>query len=262
MCNTCMFVQMEAMEKKSLHLCVTFLEQIAKTTSTVVLELCAEQCNLNDKVRKHWVPVVKIKLRSSRVEISPLFSVSCSCLLDLLWSCSPNTVLTPSAQLDAGNKRSRRQRKEKSRKRSQVLKAWERTGLLPLRQFLFLSHWLVPSVSLLISLILFSTHSKKCLKNGGNQCGARHGGVKIRLSQYHAVPTPLLTLCLCLSLPSLDKMHLTLTELCCCYSLCSDLIVFNHAITPTEFLLSHLEIRLSEYAAMGEEGMIRFALIM
>lgn len=41
------------MEKKSLHLCVTFLEQIAKMTSTVVLELCAEQCNLNDMVRKH-----------------------------------------------------------------------------------------------------------------------------------------------------------------------------------------------------------------
>lgn len=75
-CNTCMFVQMEAMEKKSLNLCVTFLEQIAKMTSTVVLELCAEQCNLNDKVRKNWVPVVKIKLNSSRVEFSPLFPVS------------------------------------------------------------------------------------------------------------------------------------------------------------------------------------------
>lgn len=48
-----MFVQMEAMEKKSLHLCVIFLEHIAKMTSTVVLELCAEQCNLNDNVRKH-----------------------------------------------------------------------------------------------------------------------------------------------------------------------------------------------------------------
>lgn len=44
------FVQMEALEKKSLRLCVTFLEQIAKMTSSVVLELCAEQCNLNQKV--------------------------------------------------------------------------------------------------------------------------------------------------------------------------------------------------------------------
>lgn len=50
--NTCVFLQMEAMEKKSLHLCVTFLEQIAKMTSTVVLELCAEQCNLSEKVGK------------------------------------------------------------------------------------------------------------------------------------------------------------------------------------------------------------------
>lgn len=38
------------MEKRSLRLCVTFLEQIAKQTSTVVLEICAEQCNLNDQV--------------------------------------------------------------------------------------------------------------------------------------------------------------------------------------------------------------------
>lgn len=39
------------MEKRSLHLCVTFLEQIAKQTSSVVLEICAEQCNLNDQVK-------------------------------------------------------------------------------------------------------------------------------------------------------------------------------------------------------------------
>lgn len=48
-----MFVQMGVLENKSLNLCVTFLEQIAKMTSNVVLEICAEQCNLNDKVRKH-----------------------------------------------------------------------------------------------------------------------------------------------------------------------------------------------------------------
>lgn len=51
-----------------------------------------------------------------------------------------------------------------------------------------------------------------------------------------------------------------LSELCCCYSLCPDLIVFNHAITPTEFLLSHLEIRLSEYATTGEGGHDRICL--
>lgn len=44
------FVQTEVLEKKSLRLCVSFLEQIAKMTSSVVLELCAEQCNLNEKV--------------------------------------------------------------------------------------------------------------------------------------------------------------------------------------------------------------------
>lgn len=47
---------------------------------------------------------------------------------------------------------------------------------------------------------------------------------------------------------SVDKMHLTLTELCSSYSLCNDLIVFDHIVVPTEFLLSHLETRLSEYA--------------
>lgn len=38
------------MEKRSLRLCVTFLEQIAKQTSNIVLEICAEQCNLNEQV--------------------------------------------------------------------------------------------------------------------------------------------------------------------------------------------------------------------
>lgn len=47
-------VQMEAMEKKSLRLCVTFLEQIAKLTSNVVLEICAEQRNLSDQVKSIW----------------------------------------------------------------------------------------------------------------------------------------------------------------------------------------------------------------
>ncbi|KAJ8358953.1 hypothetical protein SKAU_G00154780 [Synaphobranchus kaupii] len=39
-----------ANEKRSLRLCVAFLEEIARQTSTVVLEICAEQCNLNDQL--------------------------------------------------------------------------------------------------------------------------------------------------------------------------------------------------------------------
>uniref|UniRef100_A0A3P9L8U9 NCK associated protein 1 like n=1 Tax=Oryzias latipes TaxID=8090 RepID=A0A3P9L8U9_ORYLA len=42
--------EMDILEKKSLCLCVTFLEQIAKQTSSVVLEICAEQRNLNDQL--------------------------------------------------------------------------------------------------------------------------------------------------------------------------------------------------------------------
>uniref|UniRef100_A0A7N6AFP5 NCK associated protein 1 like n=1 Tax=Anabas testudineus TaxID=64144 RepID=A0A7N6AFP5_ANATE len=49
-------------------------------------------------------------------------------------------------------------------------------------------------------------------------------------------------------LTNVDKMHLTLTELCSSYSLTSDFIVCDHIVVPTEFLLSHLETRLSEYA--------------
>uniref|UniRef100_A0A8C5CSK3 NCK associated protein 1 like n=1 Tax=Gadus morhua TaxID=8049 RepID=A0A8C5CSK3_GADMO len=45
---------------------------------------------------------------------------------------------------------------------------------------------------------------------------------------------------------NMDKMHLTLTELCSSYDLCSDFIVSDHIINPAEFLLSHLETRLSE----------------
>lgn len=52
-CTLC--VQTEAMEKRSLRLCVTFLEQIAKLTSSVVLEICAEQCNLNDQVESESI---------------------------------------------------------------------------------------------------------------------------------------------------------------------------------------------------------------
>ncbi|KAK6318722.1 hypothetical protein J4Q44_G00099330 [Coregonus suidteri] len=44
------FSEEEAVEKRSLRLCVTFLEEIARQTSSVILEICAEQCNLNDQL--------------------------------------------------------------------------------------------------------------------------------------------------------------------------------------------------------------------
>nr|XP_019952062.1 PREDICTED: nck-associated protein 1-like isoform X1 [Paralichthys olivaceus] len=42
--------EIEEMEKRSLRLTVTFLEQIAKQTGSVVIEICAEQCKLNDQL--------------------------------------------------------------------------------------------------------------------------------------------------------------------------------------------------------------------
>ncbi|KAL7843014.1 hypothetical protein AOLI_G00245260 [Acnodon oligacanthus] len=45
---------------------------------------------------------------------------------------------------------------------------------------------------------------------------------------------------------NMDKMHLTLTELCTSYSMCSDFTVFKHIIVPSEFLISQLEHRLSK----------------
>ncbi|XP_077428322.1 nck-associated protein 1-like isoform X1 [Vanacampus margaritifer] len=49
----------EAIEKRSLRLCVTFLEQIAKQTSIIMFEICAEQCNLNDQLLpKHSSEVI------------------------------------------------------------------------------------------------------------------------------------------------------------------------------------------------------------
>ncbi|KAI7812369.1 nck-associated protein 1-like, partial [Triplophysa rosa] len=40
----------EEMEQQTLKLCVTFLEENARQTCTVVLDICAEQCNLNEKL--------------------------------------------------------------------------------------------------------------------------------------------------------------------------------------------------------------------
>lgn len=55
----CVCVQYNLMEKRSLRLCVTFLEQIAKQTSGVMLEICAEQRNLNDQVESESVSSVR-----------------------------------------------------------------------------------------------------------------------------------------------------------------------------------------------------------
>lgn len=69
---------------------------------------------------------------------------------------------------------------------------------------------------------------------------------KVLLSSSLSVHVPLSLSPVC---RSVDKVHLTLTELCSCYSLCGDLTVFDHIVVPAEFLLSHLESRLSEYVA-------------
>ncbi|XP_064160819.1 nck-associated protein 1-like [Anguilla rostrata] len=42
--------EVPANEQRSLRLCVGFLEEIARQTCNVVLEICAEQCNLNDQL--------------------------------------------------------------------------------------------------------------------------------------------------------------------------------------------------------------------
>uniref|UniRef100_A0A667X2V1 NCK associated protein 1 like n=1 Tax=Myripristis murdjan TaxID=586833 RepID=A0A667X2V1_9TELE len=130
----------EAIEKKSLRVCVTFLEQIAKQTSSVVLEICAEQCNLNDQ-------------------------------------------LLPKNSAETISAARHRKLKKPVPKKGEVQK--EKPGAESLR--------------------------------------------KDRI-----VTT------------NLDKMHLILTELCTSYSLCSEFVVFDHIIVPTEFLLSHLETRVSE----------------
>ncbi|XP_047438641.1 nck-associated protein 1-like [Mugil cephalus] len=132
--------EMDAMEKKSLRLCVTFLEQIAKQTSSVVLEICAEQRNLNDQLLpKHCAETISAA----------------------------------------------RYRKQ-----------------------------------------------KKPVPKKGEVQKEKPGAESLRKDRTIAT--------------NVDKMHLMLTELCSTYSLCTDFIVFEHIVVPTEFLLSHLELRLSE----------------
>uniref|UniRef100_I3JCF1 NCK associated protein 1 like n=1 Tax=Oreochromis niloticus TaxID=8128 RepID=I3JCF1_ORENI len=132
--------EIESMEKRSLRLCVTFLEQIAKQTSTVVLEICAEQRNLCDQLLpKHCAETISAA-------------------------------------------RYRKQKKPMPKK-GEVQK--EKPGAESLRK-------------------------DRTVAN------------------------------------NMDKLHLMLTELCSCYSLCGDFVVFDHIVVPTEFLISQLETRLSE----------------
>ncbi|XP_075997106.1 nck-associated protein 1-like [Genypterus blacodes] len=130
----------EVVEKRSLRLSVTFLEQIAKHTSNVVLEICAEQRNLHEQ-------------------------------------------LLPRHCAEAISAARHRKQKKPVPKKGEVQK--EKPGAESLRK-------------------------------------------------DRAVVT------------NMDKMHLTLTELCSSYSLCSDFVIFDHIVVPTEFLLSQLETRLSE----------------
>uniref|UniRef100_A0A8C5BIQ1 NCK associated protein 1 like n=1 Tax=Gadus morhua TaxID=8049 RepID=A0A8C5BIQ1_GADMO len=127
-------------ESKSMRLCVSSMQQIAKLTANVVLDICAEQCNLNDQ---------------------------------LLPKNSAKTIST------ARNKK-----------------------------------------------------LKKPVPKKGEVEMEKPGAESVRKDR--AVVT------------NMDKMHLTLTELCSSYDLCSDFIVSDHIINPAEFLLSHLETRLSE----------------
>uniref|UniRef100_A0AAY4CFT6 Nck-associated protein 1-like n=1 Tax=Denticeps clupeoides TaxID=299321 RepID=A0AAY4CFT6_9TELE len=123
-----------------LKLCVTFLEEIARQTCTVVLEICAEQCNLNDQLlAKHCADTI------SR----------------------------------ARNKKQKKQMPKKG----EVQK--EKPG----------------------------TESQR---------------------KDRAIVT------------NMDRMHLTLSELCTAFSHYPDFTVFNHIVVPAEFLLSQLETRLTK----------------
>uniref|UniRef100_A0A3Q2X9E3 NCK associated protein 1 like n=1 Tax=Hippocampus comes TaxID=109280 RepID=A0A3Q2X9E3_HIPCM len=130
----------EEVKKRSLRLCVTFLEQIAKQASTIMLEICAEQCNLNDQ-------------------------------------------LLPKQFSEAISAARHRKQKKAVPKKGEVQK--EKPGAESLRK-------------------------------------------------DRTITT------------NMDKMHLMLTEICSSYSLCSNILVYEHTIVPTEFLSSHLEARLSE----------------
>uniref|UniRef100_A0AAV2M3B0 Uncharacterized protein n=1 Tax=Knipowitschia caucasica TaxID=637954 RepID=A0AAV2M3B0_KNICA len=133
----------EAVEKRSVRLCVSFLEQIAKQTSDIILEICEDQRKLQEQLLpRHCAEVVSAA-------------------------------------------RHRKQKKTAPKKTDQ--------------------------------------------KQNQNQ---NPGSESLRKDR--AVTT------------AADRLHLALTELCVTYSLCSEIFVSEHVLVPTEFLLSHLENRLSE----------------
>uniref|UniRef100_A0A3P8VLS4 NCK associated protein 1 like n=1 Tax=Cynoglossus semilaevis TaxID=244447 RepID=A0A3P8VLS4_CYNSE len=132
--------EIDVLVKRSLELCVTFLEQIAKQTSNVLLEICAEQCNLQDQ-------------------------------------------LLPKHCAESISAARHRKQKKPPPKKGEVQK--EKAGAESLRK-------------------------------------------------DRTITT------------NFDKMHLTLTELCSSYCLSNDIIVFDHTVVPSEFLLSHLETCFSE----------------
>lgn len=49
-----------------------------------------------------------------------------------------------------------------------------------------------------------------------------------------------------LFLPSLDKLHTALSELCFSINYVPNLVVWEHTFTPREYLTSHLEIRFTK----------------
>uniref|UniRef100_A0A8C9SPB9 NCK associated protein 1 like n=1 Tax=Scleropages formosus TaxID=113540 RepID=A0A8C9SPB9_SCLFO len=132
--------EMDAIEKRSLRFCVTFLEEIAKQTCSIVLEICAEQCNLDDQ----------------------LLPKHCA-----------HTIST------ARNKKQKKQ----VPKKGEVQR--EKPGTESMRK-------------------------------------------------DRAVVT------------NMDKLHLTLTELCSSLNYCNHFTVWDHVIIPPEYLLSQLEINLAK----------------
>ncbi|XP_066564392.1 nck-associated protein 1-like [Amia ocellicauda] len=128
-----------ALEKKSLKYCIAFLEEIAKQTCNVIMEICAEQCNLSDQLLpKHCAQTIS----------------------------------------KARNKKQKKQTPRKNEVQS------EKPG----------------------------TESQR---------------------KDRAIVT------------NMDKLHLTLTELCASFSHSHHFTVWDHTIIPAEFLLAQLEIRLA-----------------
>ncbi|XP_026872397.2 nck-associated protein 1-like [Electrophorus electricus] len=131
--------EVEVMEKQALRLCVTFMEEIAIQTCTVVLEISTEQCNLHEQLLpKHSAETISAA-RNKKMKKPP-----------------------PKKDAPKNKPGAESQRKDR------------------------------------------------------------------------AVVT------------NMDKMHLTLTELCTSYSMCSEFTVFKHIFVPSEFLLTQLETGLSK----------------